>query len=72
MKRERDGIIFKMQEIERKYLVKDISKLKLESYEKKTIIQVYVYHDKITTIRKRMIEKTEMLSMCILPRLENR
>lgn len=57
MKRERDGIIFKMQEIERKYLVKDISKLKLESYEKKTIIQVYVYHDKITTIRKRMIEK---------------
>lgn len=46
-----------MQEIERKYLVKDISKLNLDSYEKKTITQVYVYHDKITTIRKRMIEK---------------
>lgn len=44
-------------EIERKFLIKDISKLNLSEYESKKIIQDYLYKDKFTTIRKRHIIK---------------
>ena len=42
-------------EIERRFLVKDISTLNLSSYKHKEIIQDYLYKDKFTTIRKRKI-----------------
>lgn len=48
-----------MKEIERKFLVKDISNISLKSYSKKTITQDYLYNDKITTIRKRKIQDGE-------------
>lgn len=44
-----------MMEIERKFLVTDISHLKLDTYKSKKIIQDYLYNDKITIIRKRCI-----------------
>lgn len=44
-------------EIERKFLVKDISKLNLDKYKRKIIIQDYLYTDKFTAIRKRYIEQ---------------
>lgn len=40
-------------EIERRFLVKDLSKLDLSKYEHKRIIQDYLYKDKFTAIRKR-------------------
>lgn len=46
-----------MKEIERKFLVEDISKLNLEKYNKKHITQHYLYSDKFTVIRKRKIEQ---------------
>lgn len=46
-----------MKEIERKFLVEDISKINLEDYDKKHIIQHYLYSDKFTVIRKREIEE---------------
>ena len=47
-------------EIERKFLVPDISHLKLETYKSKKIIQDYLYNDKITIIRKRrMIQESK-------------
>lgn len=48
-----------MKEIERRFLVKSIDNTSLESYNKKTIIQDYLYNDKITTIRKRKIQEGE-------------
>lgn len=42
-------------EIERKFLVPDISHLKLDTFKSKKIIQDYLYNDKITIIRKRCI-----------------
>ena len=39
-------------EIERKFLIKDISNLDLSNYHHKTIIQDYLYIDKFTAIRK--------------------
>lgn len=48
-----------MKEIERKFLVKSIDNISLESYNRKTIIQDYLYNDKITTIRKRKIQEGE-------------
>lgn len=48
-----------MKEIERKFLVKDITKLNLETYDKKHIIQHYLYSDKFTVIRKRQIEEND-------------
>ena len=45
-----------MKEIERKFLVEDISNLNLENYDKKYITQHYLYSDKFTLIRKRKIE----------------
>ena len=43
-------------EIERKFLVKDISSLDLSKYKSKHIIQDYIYSDLFTTIRKRAIK----------------
>ena len=40
-------------EIERRFLVKDLSKLDLSKYKHKRIIQDYLYKDKFTAIRKR-------------------
>lgn len=48
-----------MKEIERKFLVKNINNIFLESYNKKTITQDYLYNDNITTIRKRKIQEGE-------------
>ena len=48
-----------MKEIERKFLIKTIDNISLESYNKKTIVQDYLYNDKITTIRKRKIVEGE-------------
>lgn len=48
-----------MEEIERKFLIQSIDNISLESYNKKTIIQDYLYSDKITTIRKRKIQEGE-------------
>ena len=42
-------------EIERKFLVKDISNLDLSKYNHKFIVQNYLYVDKFTAIRKRKI-----------------
>lgn len=44
-------------EIERKFLIKNIDNLDLNKYEKKHITQDYLYKDKYTAIRKRMIVK---------------
>lgn len=44
-------------EIERKFLVKNIENLELDSFEHKQIIQDYLYVDKLTAIRKRKIVK---------------
>ena len=49
-------------EIERKFLVKDVSKLNLDSYKHKEIIQDYLYKDKFTTIRKRKIVANNEIS----------
>ena len=40
-------------EIERRFLVKDLSKLDLSQYRHKRIIQDYLYKDRFTAIRKR-------------------
>lgn len=48
-----------MKEIERKFLVEDISELNLETYAKKHIIQHYLYSDKFTVVRKRKIEEND-------------
>lgn len=48
-----------MQEIERKFLVKDISKIDLTKYKRKSITQIYLYSDKITTIRKRKVQEDD-------------
>lgn len=48
-----------MKEIERKFLVKDTSSISLESYNRRTITQDYLYNDNITTIRKRKIQEGE-------------
>lgn len=48
-----------MKEIERKFLVKNIDNISFKFYNKKTIIQDYLYNDKITTIRKRKIVEGE-------------
>ena len=42
-------------EIERRFLVKDIKELELGNYERKQIIQDYLYVDKLTAIRKRKV-----------------
>lgn len=42
-------------EIERKFLIKDISSLQLDKYKRKKIIQDYLYKDKLTIVRKRRI-----------------
>lgn len=46
-----------MQEIERRFLVKNIDNISLEKYSKKIIEQDYIYNDKLTAIRKRKIIK---------------
>lgn len=46
-----------MNEIERKFLVKDLSNIDLKLYRKKTIAQSYLYTDLFTFIRKRMTEE---------------
>lgn len=43
-------------EIERKFLVNDISELDLRNYEFKKITQDYLYADKCSAVRKRKIE----------------
>lgn len=43
-------------EIERKFLINNIDNLNLDNYEKKSIIQDYLYFDKLSCIRKRKIE----------------
>ena len=40
-------------EIERRFLVNDVSNLNLRQYEHKQIIQDYLYKDEFTAIRKR-------------------
>ena len=40
-------------EIEKKFLVKDISHLDLSKYNKIEMIQDYLYIDKLTIVRKR-------------------
>ena len=40
-------------EIERRFLIKDLSKLDLSQYKHKRIIQDYLYKDRFTAIRKR-------------------
>lgn len=40
-------------EIEKKFLVKDISHLDLSNYNKIEMIQDYLYIDKLTIVRKR-------------------
>lgn len=47
-------------EIERKFLIKDISNLDLNNYHHKTIIQDYLYVDKFTAIRKRKISENNI------------
>ncbi len=42
-------------EIERKFLVTDLSKLDLNKYESKSIVQDYIYVDELSAIRKRKI-----------------
>ena len=49
-----------MREIERKFLVEDISKLNLEKYDKEDIHQDYLYKDKYTIIRRRKITKNNI------------
>lgn len=44
-------------EIERRFLIKDISKLDLSKYQSKRIIQDYLYKDDFTAIRKRQTIK---------------
>ena len=44
-------------EIERRFLIKDISKLDLSKYKSKCIIQDYLYKDNFTAIRKRQTIK---------------
>lgn len=51
------GTKIRIKEIERKFLVKAIDNISLESYNRKTITQDYLYNDKITTIRKRKIQE---------------
>lgn len=46
-------------EIERKFLVKDISGIDLSKFIKKQIIQDYLYKDIYTVIRKRKIKKDD-------------
>ena len=43
-------------EIERKFLVNNIDNLDLTKYKKKSIIQDYLYFDRLSCIRKRKIE----------------
>lgn len=50
-----------MQEIERKFLIKDISQLNLTQYRKLTITQAYLYNDKYTAIRKRKVVEGEKI-----------
>ena len=46
----------KEMEIERKFLISDLSKIpNLDSYKKKDIVQNYLYKDIYTSIRKRLI-----------------
>lgn len=47
-------------EIERKFLVKDISNLDLSKYNHKFIVQNYLYVDKFTAIRKRKISENNI------------
>ncbi len=51
-----------MKEIERKFLVEDMSSLNLEKYPKEVITQDYLYEDKFTAIRRRKIEKEETIT----------
>ena len=44
-------------EIERRFLIKDITKLDLSKYQSKRIIQDYLYKDNFTAIRKRQTIK---------------
>lgn len=46
-------------EIERKFLVKDISGIDLSKYSRKQIVQDYLYKDLYTIIRKRNIIKDD-------------
>ena len=43
-------------EIERKFLINNIDNLDLTKYKKKSIIQDYLYFDRLSCIRKRKIE----------------
>lgn len=47
-------------EIERKFLVNDLSDINLEIYDCKKIIQDYLYVDKLTAIRKRKIIQNDI------------
>lgn len=51
-----------MNEIERKFLVKNINNIDLSLYRKKSIEQTYLYTDGITFIRKRKIEENSKSS----------
>ena len=48
-------------EIERRFLINNIEDIDLDKYEKKHIIQDYLYKDKFTAIRKRMIKKENVV-----------
>lgn len=42
-------------EIERKFVIKDLSEINLDNYEYKDITQDYLYKDNLTAIRKRKV-----------------
>ena len=42
-------------EIERKFIIKDLSTINLQNYEYKDIIQDYLYKDNFTAVRKRKV-----------------
>ena len=44
-------------EIEKKFLVKDISHIDLSNYNKIEMVQDYLYIDKLTIVRKRKYKK---------------
>ena len=51
-------------EIERRFYIDDLSNIDLSKYEKKTIIQDYLYRDGITAVRKRKTVNDEGEKYC--------
>ncbi len=48
-------------EIERRFLINNLSNINLENYKKKHIVQDYLYKDQFTAIRKRLIEENNLI-----------